>query len=144
MRLDFRTALALALGCTIAFAPRLGADDDPVIVRAIPDLAAGTLTISGSNLDPHGALHVLLNGLSLPITSQSQTTVVVPLPPSVLATPGTYLLIVGHGREHARHDDDFAEFDVTIGGAGAIGPAGPQGPTGPQGLPGPQGPQGIQ
>lgn len=61
-------------------------------------------------------------------------------------TSGDYLLSVSTGNGQSKHD----EYDLTIGGAGAVGPRGPQGdpgPAGPQGLqgdPGPAGPQGPQ
>ena len=123
---------AVALLCTAALLLFVSTtaradDDDPTITSVVPATAgpAGTLTITGVNLDPRGPLHVLLNGQALNPTSQTSTRIVVSIPPALLAVPGTYLLVVGHGRQHGSRDDDFATFDVTIGATGSVGASGP-------------------
>src|SRR5205085_2889441 len=71
------------------------------------------------------------------------TSLLVELPASVLATPGTYELEVvrsGSGSAAAR----TADFEFTIGAAGPQGPAGATGPAGAAGPPGPTGAQGVQ
>ena len=130
----FASPRVFAVSCAVALAllvsPRAFADDDdPIITSAVPTVsgATTTLTITGRNLDGRGPEHVLLNGQALTPVSQSQTQIVVVMPSSVLATPGTYLLVVGHGRQHARFDDDYVQFDVTVGASGPQGAVGPQG-----------------
>ena len=146
----FSCAVALSL----LVSPRAFADDDdPIITSAVPTVSGSTttLTITGRNLDTRAPEHVLLNGQALTPVAQSDTRIVVTMPSSVLATPGTYLLVVGHGSRHFRFDDDYVQFDVTVGAAGpqgvpgltgatgATGPAGATGATGAQGLVGPAG-----
>ena len=113
--------------------------DDPVVLNAAADSALNQLVINGRNFDGRGPLHVLFNGRELAIVSATRTRIVANLPAST--EPSTYLLVVGRGRNHRGRDDDFASFDVTVGG---VGPAGPKGEQGPQGLIGPMGLQGIQ
>lgn len=122
--------------------------DDPVILSAVPDVAQHRLVVSGRDFDGRRPLHVHFNGAALTVQSATPTRIVATLPPS-LAQPGSYLLVVGRGRDHKRNDDDFAMFEVTIGGAGLPGLPGLQGPpgapgnTGAQGSIGPTGPQGA-
>ncbi len=120
------------------------ADDhrDPTVVSAVADVTHNELVINGTNFDGRQPLHVLFNGASVAVQTATPTSIVVTLPPS-LAQPGTYLLVVGRGREHRGRDDDFATFDVTIGAVGPQGAPGPQGVMGPIGPVGPAGPQGV-
>jgi hypothetical protein len=123
-----------------------GKDGDPIVISAIPTLGGPSpvLIINGGGFTPGESLHLLMNGLALTVQSVSSTQVVAALPPSVVSTPGTYLLVIGHGREHKKKDDDFATFDVTIGGAGQMGAPGAPGPQGIQGVPGATGAAGAQ
>jgi Collagen triple helix repeat (20 copies) len=118
-------------------------DNDPIIINAIPDLAARTLTLNGNGFDGRRPVHVLFNGLVVEPTSVSPTSLIVPIPQSVLGQPGTYLVVVGRGREHRGHDDDFATFDVTIGAVGLQGPQGIPGAAGPAGAKGATGATGA-
>ena len=75
--------------------------------------------------------------------SASSRLLVVQLPGSVVAQPGTYLLTVTRGKRSTERD----VFSVTIravGPKGDTGELGAPGPQGPQGDVGPQGPQGPQ
>ncbi len=116
----------------------------PIVVKAVGDLVAGTLTIEGANFSPAPIGVTLGIYGALTVTSATTTHVVATLPPNVAA--GTYLLTlttayVGYSEE----------FWVTLGAQGAPGPQGPPGPTGPAGAkgdtgvagpPGPTGPPG--
>ena len=140
-----RTSMILAGMLTVLVAApvqRASADnkDNPVVLNAVADLSLDRLVINGRDFDGRGPLHVLLGGAPLTVVSAARTRIVAALPASI--EPRTYLLVVGRGRDHRGHDDDFAAFEVAIG---AVGPAGPQG-SGPQGVQGPPGagPQGIR
>jgi hypothetical protein len=144
MSMTARTSLVLAGVLTVLLVgqvPRALADDsDPVVLNAAADLSRNQLVINGRNLDGRGPLHVVFNGRELAIVAATRTRIVATLPASI--EPRSYLLVVGHGRNHRGRDDDFAEFDVTIGAVGPAGPQGPQGMIGPVGPIGPQGPRG--
>jgi len=118
----------------------MSADGPAAITQAIPNTAAGTLTIIGSQFDRQ--VHVVLSGTPLVVQSSTPTQIVVTLPPSVLAAPGTYRLEVGRGRSHEK-GDDHSGFDITIGAAGPVGPLGPVGPAGAAGAIGPVGATGA-
>ena len=135
-----RTSLILSGFLTVLFfagpvRPASATDGDPVILNAVADLAHSQLVINGRGFNGHGALHVMLDGVALPIVSSTSSRIVATLP--AVVEPGSYLLNVGRGREHRGHDDDFDAFEITVGAVG------PQGPPGSQGVPGAQGPMGI-
>jgi hypothetical protein len=117
-------------------------NEDPVILNAAADSSGNQLVINGRDLDGRGPLHVLFSGRELPIVSATRTRIVAALPAST--EPRTYLLVVGRGRTHRGHGDDFAAFEVTIGAVGLQGPRGEKGDTGAQGIQGPQGEIGPQ
>jgi hypothetical protein len=102
MSLSRRAALAgaaLALLAAAAGGPlRSGfaAPRHPTILAAIPDLAAGTLTIEGRDLARGGeAPDVTLGGAALVVVSASEETVVAELPPD--AAGRNHLLAVRTG-----------------------------------------------
>jgi hypothetical protein len=104
-----------------------------VIKSAIADQTAGTLFISGENFGT--APQVEINGLHSALLSASSELLLVQVPASVVAQPGTYLLKVTRGKR----DQDRDVFAVTIGAAGPRGEVGPEGPQGPAGATGPEG-----
>jgi hypothetical protein len=107
---------------------------EPVILRAVADLSAETLTIRGTGFGTRRPT-VELAGLSLMVTSFNNTQIVARL--STLTPAGSYRLVVT--RQGGCASDAFS---VAIGSTGATGPTGPQGPSGPSGPTGPQGPIG--
>jgi hypothetical protein len=115
-----------------------------VIKSAVPDQNAGTLFIAGENFGT--APSVEINGLHAAVQNASPQLLLVQVPASVLAQPGSYLLTVARGKKTSERD----VFNFTIGAVGPMGepgPAGPKGDTGeqgPAGPPGPSGPQGPQ
>lgn len=123
-----------------------------VVQSAEVDLEAGTVLISGENIGAE--LSDVLVTLFVPVVGEvdllvldfdaEAQEVLVALPASIEATPGTFLLTVRTGRGNKSTDT----LDLAIGTIGPQGPQGepgpegPQGPQGPQGEPGSQGPQG--
>jgi hypothetical protein len=91
---------------------------------------------------------VMLDDLSLLVSSYTDTMVVAVLPVSV--TPGTYRLSLINNSLQGNPDVRTGTLDVTIGAVGPIGPqglkgdTGPAGPQGSPGLIGPVGPAGPQ
>jgi hypothetical protein len=137
--------LSAVLFATTTFAQQL------VIHSAVPDTSAGTLFISGQNFGATPTVEI--NAIPVVARSSSSELLLVDVPASVLAQPGSYLLSVRRGKR----DTDRDVFAVTIGAVGpkgdpgpqgerglqgpvgADGPRGPEGPAGPQGERGPQG-----
>lgn len=132
------TALAII---TLLFAPLTGLAAPPGghlnVDSVAVDLDAGTLTITGTDLDFGGALEVTLAQFPplLIIGIPTDTEIVTNLPPAIDA--GDYLLTVSRGNGQSEND----EYDLTIG---AVGPEGPQGKPGVQGDVGPKGDKGDQ
>jgi len=87
----------------------------PAVDKAVANVAANTLTITGSNF---AAPTATLDNSNLTITSSSATSIVATLPAGI--TPGSYHLIVTVG-------GTSAALDVTIGNTGATGATGPTG-----------------
>lgn len=139
-----RSAIAaLAVACVMlgaglpASAQRPPPSPPPIIVNAVGDLVASTLTINGANFVPV-PLTIMLGSMGpLTVTTATSTLVIATLPQGVAA--GTYLLTMttaGGTQE---------EFWVALGAQGVpgpVGPAGPTGATGPIGATGPSGPIG--
>jgi collagen triple helix repeat protein/IPT/TIG domain-containing protein len=114
----------------------------PELSTAAVNTATNQITIGGSHF---GSLKpsVTLDGLTLVVSSYSDTAVVAFLPNGV--EPGTYRLALTNNSLQGNPDVRTGTLDVTIGAAGpagAQGPAGPQGATGPTGPAGPAGAQG--
>src|SRR5437868_3736393 len=103
----------------------------PVVDKAVANLTANTVTITGSSF---AAPTITLNNINLAITSSSATSIVATLPPGI--TPGSYHLIVTVGGNNAA-------LDVTIGNTGATGATGPTGATGVTGTAGTNGTNGA-
>jgi len=143
--------LCLALALLVASAGAGYAQGNQIRVdSAVPNLVSQVVTISGASFGSQPP-SVTLNDVPLALLSSSPTQIVAALPASVIATPGTYRLVVRKGNSNSQNSANVATLDVAIGnyGAegstgsqGAAGPAGPQGETGPQGEVGPAGPQG--
>ena len=118
------TLLLLAL----AASPVLAAPGSPpqlVIVSASADVAAGTLTIVGTEFGDEPV--VTLNATPLTVVTSTPSQIDATLPPGL--APGSYLLTVSRGPATTQFD----AFNVTLGAAG------PQGPPGGMGAPGPPG-----
>jgi hypothetical protein len=130
-----RTCVAIIpfifLSVSPAFAQQL------VIKSAVPDLTAGTLFISGQNFGSSPTVEV--NGIASEVLSASPELLLVQLPASAVAQPGSYLLAITQG--NAPKDRDV--FAVTIGAVGPKGEQGPQGLQGVNGEPGRVGPAGL-
>jgi len=120
---------------------------------ALPNLAAHAVTIGGVNFGTQTPT-VTLNDMPLTVLVSSPTQIVAVLPGSVIASPGTYQLVVRKGGANSQNSANVATIDVAIydepaapaGTASTLGlqgPAGPTGPPGPQGATGPAGPQGA-
>jgi hypothetical protein len=143
--------LCLALALLVASAGASYAQGNQVRVdSAVPNLVSQVVTISGANFGSQPP-SVTLNDVPLALLSSSPTQIVAALPASVIATPGTYLLVVRKGNSNGQNSANVATLDVAIdhygvegstASQGTVGPAGPQGATGPQGEVGPAGPQG--
>jgi len=143
--------LCLALALLIASAGASYAQGNQVRVdSAVPNLVSQVVTISGANFGSQPP-SVTLNDGPLALLSSSPTQIVAALPASVIATPGTYQLVVRKGNSNSQNSANVATLDVAIGHSGAegstgaqgtVGPVGHQGETGPQGEVGPAGPQG--
>jgi len=139
---------AIFVLAVLSFSPAIA--QQLVVKSAVPDQSAGTLFISGENFGT--APVVAINGLSASILTASPQLLLVQMPASVVAQPGSYLLQVARGKRDQERD----VFAVTIGAVGpkgdsgepgangAAGPQGPQGETGPKGDVGPTGPQGLR
>jgi hypothetical protein len=129
----FPVAVVLVLlSFSSAFAQQL------VIKSAIPDHSVGTLFISGENFG--SAPDVEINGLDAPVVSSSPQLLLVQVPASVVAQPGSYLLKVLRGKREQERD----VFALTVGAVGPEGEQGPQGPEGPKGDSGEPGPAGFE
>jgi len=143
--------LCLALALLVASAGASYAQGNQVRVdSAVPSLVSQVVTISGANFGSQPP-SVTLNDVPLALLSSSPTQIVAALPASVIATPGTYQLVVRKGNSNSQNSANVATLDVAIGNFGAegstgaqgtVGPVGPRGETGPQGEVGPAGPQG--
>jgi type VI secretion system VgrG family protein len=125
---------ALVLIAAVAVLPFDGrADDDgggtkPRVTRAVADLAARRLTISGSGFAKKP--EVKLGSWTLAVQSARPDEIKATLPASVPA--GAYRLVVTN-KKGGPHSD---AFEVTIGVQGPAGPPGPAGSPGPPGAPG--------
>jgi hypothetical protein len=95
-----------------------------VIHSAVPDFNGGTLFISGENFGTSPQIE--LNAIPVVVRSASPQLLLVDVPASVLAQPGSYLLDVRRGKRESERD----VFNFTIGAVGPKGDAGPQGPQG--------------
>jgi hypothetical protein len=130
--------LILLLSCSAAFAQQL------VIRSAVPDSTAGTLFIAGQNFGASPTVEI--DAIPVVVRSSSPELLLVDVPASVLAQPGSYLLSVRKGKR----DVDRDVFAVTIGAVGPKGDSGLQGerglqgPAGADGARGPEGPAGSQ
>jgi hypothetical protein len=119
-----------------------------VVSSAAVNLANGVVVVTGTQFGPGPA--VTINSMPARLLSASQQMLVVELPGSVAAQPGTYLMTVV--REPSLRG--IGVFFITVGAIGPQGPrgemgprgsageAGPAGPAGPQGNPGPKGDKG--
>ena len=151
MKTRASASLCLALALLVASAGASYAQGNQVRVdSAVPNLVSQVVTISGANFGSQPP-SVTLNDVPLALLSSSPTQIVAALPASVIATPGTYRLVVRKGNSNSQNSANVATLDVAIGNYGAegstesqgtVGPAGPQGETGPQGEVGSAGPQG--
>jgi len=101
-----------------------------VIESATVDPVSGLALVSGQGFS--GSLTVTIDSMPVRVLSATATTLVVEVPASSLAQPGTYLLNIT-GRS-------TATFVLAVG---AIGPQGVQGEAGPAGADGPAGTQGA-
>ena len=122
-----------------------------VVRSAVVDSVNRVVVVTGTQFG--GGPVVTINNLPARLLSASSNMLVVELPGSVAAQPGTYLMTVV--REQSL--TGFGVFFITVGAigpqgprgesgprgsAGDVGPAGPAGPAGPQGNPGPKGDKG--
>lgn len=116
-----------------------------MIFNAVPNLVAQQLVITGQNFGTRPQL-IALNGSALTFSVYTNTVIVADLPASVIASPGTYTLMVTRSGPFLTLLLRTWVTDVSIGSVGPEGPqgkAGPQGEIGPMGPPGEQGPQGA-
>jgi hypothetical protein len=111
-----------------------------IVSSAVVDSANGVVVVTGTQFGRGPA--ITINSMPARLLSASQQMLVVELPGSVAAQPGTYLMTVV--REPSLKG--IGVFFITVG---AIGPEGPRGESGPRGsageagLAGPAGPQGT-
>src|SRR5687768_5087668 len=92
-----------------------------VIYNTLPNLAAEQLTITGENFGTAPEA-ITLNGFPLPYSLYTDTVIVANLPADVLATPGTYRLMVVRPGSPGTVSRRTGVADVAIGGVGAAGP----------------------
>jgi hypothetical protein len=122
-------ALAILLG-DVVWAQSTTA---PQINSSVVNTSTKQLTIMGSQFGSATPV-VRLDGTPVTVVSNTNSTLVVQIPPSL--SPGSYTLIVTNAQ-----NSQTGTSVVTIG---AVGPQGPTGPQGPIGFQGPQGPAGAQ
>jgi hypothetical protein len=123
------------------------ADDRPAIESAaeVLNVTPHQLIIKGSGF---GWSQPVVNISAVPasVLSHTETVVVVEIPSSIAAVPGSYILTLATGPGNGANQ---TQLDVTLGATGGPGPqgvAGPAGATGAQGVAGPAGatgPQGV-
>jgi hypothetical protein len=118
-----------------AFAAKVPPTGPPSIDNASADVAAGELTINGSNFGTTAPL-IVLGGFVVPVTVYGPTLIVGTLPAPVVLSPATYYLSVTTA-------GGTATFAVAVGASGPAGPAGPAGAAGPTGPAGPAGAAGA-
>jgi len=112
----------------------------PLIVTAVGDTVANTLTINGAYFVAPAAITLGTIG-PLAVTTLTSGQIVAALPPGL--PPGSYLLTL-------TQPSGVDEFWIALGSQGVPGPQGPPGPPGPPGpigpagSPGPIGPTGAQ
>jgi hypothetical protein len=134
--------LVLALALLVASAGAGYAQGNQVRVDgAVPNLVSQVVTISGVNFGSQPP-SVTLNDVPLALLSSSPTQIVAALPASVIATPGSYQLVVRKGNSNSQNSANVAILDVAISNYGVEASADAQGPRGPQGETGSAGPQG--
>lgn len=122
----FVTAVTFGLSSSQAAAEILA----PVIIgSASPNLADGTLIITGSNFGT-GLPRVVLNSTVLEVLTFAPTEIVARVPAGL--QPASYLLTVYRGSNYVM----FGMFIVSIGDIGPQGPKGEKGDPGQAGLPG--------
>ena len=129
-------SISLAL---LMFAPLFADAATPVVNSGTINYSTNQITLTGNNFQPNKAKPtVSFNGVSLTVSSSSNTQVVATLPSGL--TPGTFDLTVTNSGGNS------VEFNMTYGAIGPQGPAGPTGavgPQGPAGATGAQGPRGL-
>jgi hypothetical protein len=147
-----RVALSLGVAALVLALPREAATDGApapaaesatrstrkhmlVVTRAVADVAAERLFISGHNFG-HAVPRVALGGDELHVLGSTAEVIEAVLPPGLES--GTYLLVVWRGRAASQ----VGVFGVTVGAVGPAGPPGPQGPTGATGNAGEAGDKG--
>lgn len=153
MSRSFPKAAALILIVLLALGAGAAAQspNQLAISAAVPNLAAGTVTLTGVNFTDRSDsdVRVWINRVPVAIQSASSTQVIVALPGGLGA--GSYQLEMtrtnGNGGA-STNGPRYGAITLTIGAVGATGPQGPQGlqglmgPQGAPGAPGPQGPAG--
>ena len=132
-----RKTTGVGLLSFVLILPSVALANKPSIRSAVPDYSNGTLFIAGSNFGPSPS--VAIDRMRVTIISYSDSLLLVQVPASVIATPGTYLVRVWSDKDESDNDHS-ATFVVTFG---TIGPKGDKGDTGPQGATGPKGPAGT-
>jgi hypothetical protein len=125
--------LVLPLLLLAAPRPAFSSNLTPLAVKSA-HVEDGVILIQGGHFDR--TPYVTLGGVPLVILSSTRTEIQAELPDPT--PPGSYLLMVAHGR----HRGPRCFFEVAIGPFGEQGEPGPPGDTGPQGEPGPPGPPG--
>src|SRR5712691_8676176 len=108
-----------------------------VINSAAVDPVSGLVLVTGQQFGTMPA--VTIDSMPVRVLSGSQEVLVVELPASLLAQPGTYLLTV----ERSQGAKGSASFVLAVGAIGPQGNPGPQGEPGPQGVPGKDGKDGV-
>ena len=110
----------------------------PVIDSAVPNYTfiPPRLTIQGSHFGTTQPV-ITIADISATVVSYNNTTVVVVIPPLILATPGSYTLSLTRGSDRCVTE---TTFDITLG---AVGPPGPTGAPGTPGAPGAPGAAGT-
>ena len=126
--------LAALLFCLACAEGTLAAQKQPMFVAsAAVDHVSGLVLVSGQGFS--SSVSVTINDMPVKVLSATSQALVIEVPGSVLAQPGTYLLVVSTKQS-------TASFVIAVGAIGPQGPEGPQGESGQAGPAGPQGPQG--
>ncbi len=112
-----------------------------VINNVVVDQRSGLSLVSGKHFGSTPA--VTINDIQVSVLNGSSQLLLIELPASVRAQPGTYRVTVERDRT-PNGKDTFTLVIVSLpsGGSGKAGPPGPAGPAGPAGSAGPVGPPG--
>src|ERR1700704_3413798 len=129
--------LAILIVCLVCATRTVSAETRQLVINSVVvDQGSGLALVGGNYFGSTPT--VTINDISVQVLGASSQLLLIELPASVRAQPGTYRLMVD--RDHSATGQDT--FELTTRG-GTAGPPGPPGPTGATGPAGPAGPLGV-